>query len=294
MTDKTLNRRSTYGIKKAGSEAWKWLSAEDSFVSEDQPMGVSFYQRNDTYRQYRNGRTAPQYVNQSYFKNLSSSEQSYTSVDVEEPRETDEVRRQLREMKRHIPYFMIVVTVIQIFFLFFAIGKNYSVSGKLFASMDENPMIGPYPSTLISLGARFLPCMQRTNMTEIECPPGVKSNRYVTKNAYDQNGQIYQTLQRSQMCSVADICGFDMQEGETPDQWYRFIIPIFLHSGIIHLLFNLIFQIRTGVPMEKEFGSWRMIIIYMASGIFGFIFEAKSVGYAPSVGCSGALYGMYK
>lgn len=141
------------------------------------------------------------------------------------------------------------------------------------------------------MGARFLPCMQRTNITELECPPGVKSSNYIPKDYYNQNGQLYQTLQRSNMCSLADICGFEMEKGDTPNQWYRFILPIFLHSGVIHLLFNLIFQVRTGIPMEKEFGSWRMIIIYMVSGIFGFIFEAKSVGYAPSVGCSGALYG---
>jgi len=190
MTDKTIKRKSTY-IKKAGSEAWRWLSAEDSFVSEEQPVGVSFYQRNDTYRQYRNSRNTPpkrnssnisQFLNQSYFKNLTSSEQSYTSVDIEEPKDDDEVkrpepavekqknesdpnkrknlkipsalydpevRRQIQQMKRHIPYFMVTITIVQIAILIFAIGRNYSVTGKFIASLDENPMVGPYPSVCI-------------------------------------------------------------------------------------------------------------------------------------------------
>ncbi|ORX52963.1 rhomboid-domain-containing protein [Piromyces finnis] len=334
MSEKSIRRKSTYSIKKAGSDAWRWLSAEDSFVSEEQPVGVSFYQRNTTFRQYRNNRNGSssrnssnisQFLNPSYFRNLTSSEQSYSSINMEEPEEDEEVkkpkpalekqknesdpnkrknlkipsalydpevRRQLQQMKPHIPYFLVTVTILQIFILIFSIGRNYSVTGKFIAGMDDNPMIGPYPSTLVYMGARFLPCMKKTNITETECPPGVKSQNYVTKMVLDQNGQMINTLQRSDMCSLADICGFDMKQRDTPNQWYRFIIPIFLHSGILHILFNLVFQVRTGIPMEKEFGSWRMAIIYMISGIFGFIFEAKSVGYAPSVGCSGALYGL--
>jgi len=135
--------------------------------------------------------------------------------------------------------------------------------------------------------------MQGTNITETECPPGVKSSRTISHYTVDENNQFVKVLQSSPMCSIADICGFGMEEGDKPNQWFRFISPIFLHAGIIHLTFNLLFQIRTGIPMEKEFGSWRMAIIYMISGIFGFIFEAKAVGYAPSVGCSGALYGIF-
>jgi len=135
--------------------------------------------------------------------------------------------------------------------------------------------------------------MQETNITETQCPAGVQSSRYVSKYIIDGSGNIVKELQTSSTCSMANICGFGMEEGEKPNQWFRFITPIFLHAGVIHLLFNLVFQIKTGIPMEKEFGSWRMGIIYMISGIFGFIFEAKSLGYAPSVGCSGALYGIY-
>ncbi|KAL6605480.1 rhomboid-domain-containing protein [Neocallimastix sp. 'constans'] len=100
------------------------------------------------------------------------------------------------------------------------------------------------------------------------------------------------TTDARQYCELADICGLNMKVGDKPNQWYRFVIPIFLHAGVAHLAFNLVFQIRTGFPMEREYGTWRMIIIYIVSGIYGFMFEAKSVGYTPSVGCSGALYGL--
>jgi len=136
------------------------------------------------------------------------------------------------------------------------------------------------------------------------------NNNYINNNAINinnnnnnNNNQGQNTLatkshpvpfgaEGQKYCALADICGLNMNVGDKPNQWYRFILPIFLHAGIAHLVFNLVFQIRTGFPMEREYGSWRLFIIYMVSGIFGFIFEAKSVGYTPSVGCSGALYGL--
>ena len=77
----------------------------------------------------------------------------------------------------------------------------------------------------------------------------------------------------------------------SPDQWSRFIVPIFLHGGIIHILLNFSFQLRTGIQMEQDFGWWRIAMIYMISGVCGFVFGAQYSPTTPSVGCSGALYG---
>jgi membrane associated rhomboid family serine protease len=57
----------------------------------------------------------------------------------------------------------------------------------------------------------------------------------------------------------------------TPDQWYRFIIPIFYHAGLIHLAFNMFMQVTLGGDMEREIGMMRFIIVYFCSGIFGFV-----------------------
>jgi len=190
-----------------------------------------------------------------------------------------EVRKQLEQLKEHKPYFMYIVTIIQIMALIFSIYKDYTATGKWLAPLNENPMVGPSAGTLINMGARFLPCMKETEFSRvdsIQCPAGIKGKFHSDPS----------------ICSLADYCGFGMKSGEKPNQWYRFLLPIFLHGGIAHLFFNLTFQIRTGVQMEKDFGTWRIIVIYLASGIFGFAFEAKSMPTSPSVGCSGALYGL--
>jgi membrane associated rhomboid family serine protease len=50
---------------------------------------------------------------------------------------------------------------------------------------------------------------------------------------------------------------------------YRFIIPIFLHSGIIHYIVNMYLQLGLGAQIERTTGTLRMGLIYMTSGIGG-------------------------
>jgi len=46
------------------------------------------------------------------------------------------------------------------------------------------------------------------------------------------------------ICRLNDLCGMGMKEAETPNQWWRFISPIFLHAGIVHIVTNLFFQVN--------------------------------------------------
>src|SRR5436305_12046420 len=76
-------------------------------------------------------------------------------------------------------------------------------------------------------------------------------------------------------------------------QWFRLIVPIFLHGGVIHILFNLMVQLRLGADMEKVIGTIRFIIIYFTAGIMGFILGANFAGNGiASTGCSGSLFGI--
>lgn len=135
-----------------------------------------------------------------------------------------------------------------------------------------NPMIGPSTYVLINMGARFVPCMRTTpdiqNSTlEINwpCPNSTSS---------DAN---HPTMQ----CSLSQLCGFsgvpNPEPGKPydaqgrPNQWFRFIIPIFLHAGLIHIAFNMLLQLTLGRDMEKSIGPLRLALVYFSSGIFGFV-----------------------
>ncbi|KAI9145016.1 rhomboid family-domain-containing protein [Paraphysoderma sedebokerense] len=56
----------------------------------------------------------------------------------------------------------------------------------------------------------------------------------------------------------------------------------------------MLFQLTSVKQLEKDWGWWRVGPIYMISGITGFIFGGSfAPERAPSVGCSGSLFGIF-
>lgn len=51
----------------------------------------------------------------------------------------------------------------------------------------------------------------------------------------------------------------------------RFITPIFLHAGIIHILLNMVAQLLVSAQLEREMGSGGFFFVYFAAGIFGLV-----------------------
>lgn len=74
-------------------------------------------------------------------------------------------------------------------------------------------------------------------------------------------------------------------------EWWRFILPIFLHVGIIHLIVNMLVQIIVSAQVEREMGTIPFLIVYMLGGIYGFVLGGNFTRTGiPSVGASGALF----
>lgn len=74
-------------------------------------------------------------------------------------------------------------------------------------------------------------------------------------------------------------------------EWWRFILPIFLHVGIIHLIINMLVQITASAQVEREMGTIPFLIVYMLGGIYGFVLGGNFTRTGiPSVGASGALF----
>ena len=54
-----------------------------------------------------------------------------------------EIRKQLAKMKPHRPYFIIVVSIIQVAMLIYSYVLNIQRTGSIIESVAVNPMIGP-------------------------------------------------------------------------------------------------------------------------------------------------------
>ena len=157
-----------------------------------------------------------------------------------------------------------------------------------------NPMIGPSPYVQIYMGARYAPCMKNIDGVQ-------NSDVVISWNC--PNSTVLDATDPSNRCSLSDMCGFNgvpnpkpggsIDDKPEPNQWYRFIIPMFLHGGFVHIGFNMVVQLTMGVDMEREIGWWRYTLVYLASGIFGFVLGGNYAGQANvSTGCSGALFGI--
>lgn len=83
--------------------------------------------------------------------------------------------------------------------------------------------------------------------------------------------------------------GFSPINGE----WWRFMSAIFLHLSLLHLLFNMLWLVSLGRVLEPELGSARFVLLYLATGVGGFLGNAiLDAGYNTG-GASGSVFGLF-
>ncbi len=75
------------------------------------------------------------------------------------------------------------------------------------------------------------------------------------------------------------------------DYW-RLFTPIFLHIGFPHLLTNSLGLIIFGRMVERYFGSFNFLFIYLLAGVFGNIASYAAVSNGVGAGASGAVFGI--
>ncbi|KAK0619328.1 hypothetical protein B0T14DRAFT_519081 [Immersiella caudata] len=199
--------------------------------------------------------------------------------------------------QKRIPWVVYMLTVIQVAVFIGEIVKNSIATGSPIATQPQfNPMIGPSNIILINMGARFVPCMHNTK--------GVQDSQVVISWPCP-NTTTSNPADPSNHCTLSELCGFGgvpepfynatatINQTPEPNQWFRFIVPMFLHAGLIHIGFNMLLQLTMGRDMEKSIGPIRFFLVYISSGIFGFVMGGNfaATGIA-STGASGSLFGV--
>lgn len=74
-------------------------------------------------------------------------------------------------------------------------------------------------------------------------------------------------------------------------QIWRFITPIFLHIGALHLFVNMYSLYAIGPAVERFFGTPRFVATYLLAGFAGVIFSL-AFSPSPSAGASGSIFGL--
>ncbi|SMO62404.1 rhomboid family intramembrane serine protease [Melghirimyces algeriensis] len=76
-------------------------------------------------------------------------------------------------------------------------------------------------------------------------------------------------------------------------EWWRLIVPIFLHIGLTHFFFNSFSLYILGPQLEWLFGRGRFIFLYLLTGIVGNLATIYLSVPGISAGASGSIYGLF-
>lgn len=75
-------------------------------------------------------------------------------------------------------------------------------------------------------------------------------------------------------------------------EWWRLATTMFVHGGVAHLLFNVAGIVLVGIALERWVGSWRWLVIYLASGIVAGLAEVPIDPAGVDTGASGGVAGL--
>lgn len=80
-------------------------------------------------------------------------------------------------------------------------------------------------------------------------------------------------------------------------QFWRLVMPIFLHADFLHIGMNSWVLMDLGPPLEELYGSARYFFLYVATGVLGFVastmWDVVARGEnGSSIGASGAIMGL--
>ena len=74
-------------------------------------------------------------------------------------------------------------------------------------------------------------------------------------------------------------------------QWWTLLTAIYLHGGVLHILFNVLWIRQLGPAVEELYGPSRLVVIFTVAGAVGFL-ASDLLSPWPSVGASGSIFGL--
>jgi len=85
---------------------------------------------------------------------------------------------------------------------------------------------------------------------------------------------------------------FTPTSGVAHGEWWRLFTSMFLHASFFHLGVNMYSLYFVGSIMEQVIGRWRFLLLYLASGLAGSAGALVWSPLTPTVGASGAIFGV--
>jgi rhomboid protease GluP len=75
-------------------------------------------------------------------------------------------------------------------------------------------------------------------------------------------------------------------------RWWTLLTAIYLHGGLLHIFFNIMWIRQMGANAQRLFGTARFFILFSLAGAGGFL-VSNLHGARFSIGASGAIFGLF-
>ncbi len=73
--------------------------------------------------------------------------------------------------------------------------------------------------------------------------------------------------------------------------WWTLLTSIYLHGGLLHIFFNLMWVRNLGPAVDEAWGPARGFVLFSVSGAVGFLVSDLVTG-VPTIGASGSIFGL--
>ena len=74
-------------------------------------------------------------------------------------------------------------------------------------------------------------------------------------------------------------------------EYWRLVTPIFLHGSLLHIGLNMYALYVLGPTVERKYGRWLFLALYLITGCYGFI-ASNWFTASASIGASTAIFGL--
>jgi rhomboid protease GluP len=85
--------------------------------------------------------------------------------------------------------------------------------------------------------------------------------------------------------------GMKINQSIIQGELWRLLTPMFLHGSIIHIAFNMYALFSLGPALERYYGRWRYLVLFVLSGFSGNVLSFV-MSRAASLGSSTAIFGL--
>jgi membrane associated rhomboid family serine protease len=127
--------------------------------------------------------------------------------------------------------------------------------------------------------------------------PGFDADSFIWKMSLFQIAEFCFSLALGQMNGMPSVCtlynlGASWGPSIASGSIWRLVFPMTLHANMMHLFFNIFFQLRIGFGMEKQFGKKKFILLYLVCGVIGNMISVAVDPFKLAVGASTAGFGL--